>query len=276
MTQYIITDSTAYLDPEYARAQSIRVVPLNVILEDRVFKEGHGLSNREYFSLLRSQPIFPKTSQPAAGDFLACFQELQPGDEALVLLISGGLSGTVQSALVARDMLEEGASRIYILDSRLTAAALMMNIMHARELMDAVRPMAEIVAEVQETCQRTRLFFVVNNLEYLVRGGRLGHWSRVLANLMQIKPVLQLKDGQIELYQKIRTRHQAVNHILELFQSNLSTIRRAALMHVDCAEDAAGLAARIREIYDGDIPICDVGPVIGSHVGPGTIGLAWF
>lgn len=276
MAAYMITDSTAYLDPDYIREKHIRVVPLSVILEDRAFKEGYGMSNREYFSLLRARPIYPKTSQPAAGDFLASFQEMAPDDEVLVLLISSQISGTVQSAMMARDMLEEGRERIHIIDSRQTAGALMMLAGYAQELIDSGLPMNEVLSMVEAACQKTKTYFVVINLEYLVRGGRLGNLARVFANIMQIKPVLQLKEGRIELYQKIRTRHQAVNHLLELLEEDAGSIQRLALMHVDCADDAAALADRIRAIYKGEFQICDIGPVIGSHVGPGTLGITWF
>lgn len=276
MGRFIITDSTAYLDPDYIASKQIRVVPLSVVLEDRSFKEGEGLTNREYFDLLRSKPIYPKTSQPSAGDFVACFEALQPGDEAVVLLISSGISGTVQSAMLARDMLDDRGQHVYVIDTQLTAGALMMIIHYAQGLLETEMPTEEIVLEMQKICQHTRIFFVVDNLEYLVRGGRLGNLARVFANIMQIKPVLQLKGGHIELYQKIRTRRQAIEHLLDLVRADQASIQRLSLMHVDCPEDARELAARVSAFYTGEIAICDIGPVIGSHVGPGTLGITWF
>lgn len=277
MTRYIVTDSTAYLDQSYLENGSIRVVPLNVNLEGEVFKEGEHYTNREYFSILRKRPIYPQTSQPPAGEFLQCFESFEPGDEALVLLISGGISGSILSAQVAREMLDaERAARVHIVETNITAGGLMAVVDYARELLDTGVPIDKAVAEIEDIARRVQLFFVVEDLEYLVRGGRVGHWSRVVANTLKIKPVLFFQKGKIEVYQKIRTKHKALDHIYELTREQAPGMRRLSVMHVDCPEELEQFAARLRPHYQGELLFCDLGPVIGSHVGPGTIGVSWF
>lgn len=277
MTRYIVTDSTAYLDHSYLAAGNIRVVPLNVNLEGEMFKEGEHYSNREYFTILRKRPVYPQTSQPPAGEFLQCFESFQPGDEALVLLISGGISGSILSAQVAREMLDpERAARIHIIETNITAGGLMALVHYVRKRLDSGVPISEMIAEVEEIARRIQLFFVVDNLEYLVRGGRVGHWSRVVANTLKIKPVLHFQNGRIEVYQKIRTKRKALDHIYELTRKEIPQMRQLSLMHVDCQEELEQFASRLIPHYQGQILVCDLGPVIGSHVGPGTIGVSWF
>ncbi len=276
MTRYIITDSTAYLGEEYFLSYPVKKVPLYVNLEGDVFKEGEKYSNKEYYEIMRSKPLYPQTSQPAAGEFLTCFESLNDEDEALVLLISGGISGTIQSAQMARDMLGANADRIHILETNITAGGLMLIVDWARQRLEEGTPTEQVLKELEDISKRVKLFFVVDNLEYLVRGGRVGHWSRVLANTLKLKPVLHFEKGKIELYQKIRTKHKALDHIVDLVAAELPHINRLSVMYVDNASEAEQLSERIKEFYPGEIMLCGLGPVIGSHVGPGTLGIAWF
>ncbi len=275
MARNIVTDSTAYLDEEYIRKHKIRVVPLYVHLDDAVFKEGSGMSHRAYYQLMRTRPIFPRTSQPSAGDFLEIYKEARSDDELLVLTISSALSGTEQSAYAALQILDEPHARIEIFDSRLTAAALAMMIYKAQRMLDDLLPTGMILQHLVNLPELTRTYFVVDNLEYLKRSGRIGSWAKMLADAFQIKPVLQLKNGEIELYQKIRTRHKALAHIVELIAKEAENIEQLYVMHVDCTEEAEKLAGQIRTVYKGAINLMEVGPVIGSHVGPGGLGAAW-
>lgn len=276
MSRIIVTDSTSYLDEGYRQDKHIRVVPLNVDFNGQSFKEGEHFSNREYYQLMRAEPVFPTTSQPAAGDFLKVFESLTGEDEALVLLISSQISGTVGSARLAREMAGDKLSSIHIVDTNLTAAPLLMVVKLAQKRLDAGWPIDQILEEIDDVSQQMKTYFVVDNLEYLVRGGRLGHWARVLANTLKLKPVLELRGGRIELYQKIRTKHNAINHIFDMLAADLPAVKHLGLMHVDSEDEVRLLESRIREIYNGELFVQEVGPVVGSHAGPGTIGMAWY
>ncbi|MEN6326590.1 MAG: DegV family protein [Syntrophomonas sp.] len=276
MAQFVVTDSTAYLSPEFIKQNKIEVVPLNVNLQGEIFKEGMGRTNHDYFNLLRQQPIFPQTSQPSAGDFLKVFAQLKSGDEALVIVISAGISGTDQSALTARKMLNREDIKIEVIDSRFTSLGLAFQVMKAYELRDRGNKLEDIKEDLINMQKQMSFFFLVDDLEYLARGGRIGHWSKHLGSILQIKPVLHLKDGKIEVFQKIRTRSKAINLIAEEFSKRAGQVEKVAIAHVDSWELVPEIRDKIAGIYKGPLEIYEVGPVIGSHVGPGTVGLCFY
>lgn len=276
MAQLIITDSTAYLPAEFIKQNKVEVVPLNVNLQGEIFKEGSGRNNHDYFKILREQPIFPQTSQPSAGDFLKVFSKLKSDDEALVIVISSGMSGTAQSALTARNMLNREDIKIEVIDSHFTSLGLAFQVMKACELRDRGNKLEDTKKVLLNMQKLLNYFFVVDDLEYLARGGRIGHWSKHLGNILQIKPVLHLKDGKIEVFQKIRTRGKAINLIAEEFSKRAGQIEKAAIAHVDSFELVPEIQEKIAGIYKKPLEVYEVGPVIGSHVGPGTVGLCFY
>ncbi|MEN6349987.1 MAG: DegV family protein [Syntrophomonas sp.] len=276
MAKIVITDSTAYLPSSFIEQHGIKIVPLNIHVKGQVYKEGIDLANREYFNLLRREPIFPQTSQPSSGDFLRVFSSLKAGDEALVLLISSGISGTAQAALMTREMLARPELKINIIDSRSTAIGLGFQVMKACELISQGWETDFIVREIQSVQQRNRFYFLVDDLEYLARGGRISHKSKQIGNILQIKPVLHIKDGRIEVFQKIRTRHKALNLLVEELDKKVEQVEKVALAHVDAADRLEELTAAVRTVYDGPLIVNEVGPVIGTHVGPGAVGVAFY
>lgn len=276
MAKIIITDSTAYLPDAIISQYGVKVVPLNIHFHDRVFQEGIDLTNSDYYHTLRREPIFPLTSQPPAGNFTEIFKKLKPGDEALVILISSSLSGTIQSALLARDILANNQISITIIDSQSTTIGLAFQVIRACELIAEGIEIPVIKSELEKIQESTRLFFVVDNLEYLVRGGRISHLSKYIGNFFKIKPVLWIKSGKIEVFKKIRTKKKAINVIIEELKDYPETVERIAITHVDSPDEAQYLLKEITKIYPADIPIIETGPVIGTHVGPGSIGLAFY
>lgn len=276
MAKIIITDSTAYLPSSFIEQHGIKIVPLNIHVKGQVYKEGIELSNREYYDLLRREPIFPQTSQPSSGDFLRVFSSLNAGDEALVLLISAGISGTVQSAIMAREILDRPDIKIEIIDSRFTSIGLELQIMKACDLISQGYDTEVVCREVQTVRDKINFFFLVDDLEYLARGGRISHLNKRIGNILQIKPILFLKDGRIEVFQKIRTRPKALNLLVEELHKQAHRVEKVALAHVDAAGGIEELQSRLRTVYDGPFIVNEVGPVIGTHVGPGTLGLAFY
>jgi DegV family protein with EDD domain len=275
MAIHIITDSTAYLTEKMLQDEDIRIVPLNVMLQGRQYREGIDLNNRECYRIMRSQSVFPTTSQPSVGDFLQAYRSLPPGAEALVILISSGLSGTWHAAEMAQAMLNRDDVKIHVIDSWSTTIGLALQIMRVCELRRQGQGIDAILEELKRIIPKTRIFFVVDNLEYLYRGGRIGPAAKYFGNMLQIKPVLYIHHGKIDVFDKIRTKYKAVSRIVEAFSDLSPQVEKLAVTHVDAPEEAEELRQRLAEIYSGSIYLRETGPVIGAHVGPGAVGLAY-
>jgi DegV family protein with EDD domain len=277
MAIVVITDSTS--DLPFNNKYNIKVVPLNIKIQDTVFKEGFGPSNQQYYHILRTTPVFPTTSQPSAGDFVKEFSSLDADDEAIVILISSRLSGTVHSAQMAKKMVSAKRNlKITIIDSETTTAALGLQVIKAAELAQSNPELNtdDILAEIERIKRNQRLYFVVDNLEYLARGGRISQASKHLGNILQVKPILHITQGKIEVYEKVRTKPRALARILEEFEASLHSIEKVAIMHVDALEEAQALQEKVQQLYSGEFTISETGPVIGSHTGPGALGLAYY
>jgi DegV family protein with EDD domain len=275
LSSQIISDSTSYLPQDILNEYGIITIPLNIQLDGKSYKEGQDILNDKFYSLLRTSNDFPSTSQPPTGEFLKVFRNLQPNQEALVILISSELSGTVQSALMARSMLEPDLqSQITIIDSRTTAGGLGFQLIKAGEMLVQGKTTTQVAAELERIQAKQDLFFVVDNLEYLVRGGRLGKKSGLIGNLLQLKPVLHLQNGRIELFNKVRTSTRALKTILDQIELNYAKPEKLCVIHVQAEEKGKELQNILQTQYGFPVLFCEAGPVIGSHVGPGALGIA--
>lgn len=278
MAKFIVTDSTSDLPEPYRLKSDLMIVPLNVHINDQVFKDGIDLTNQIYYQRLRNESISPLTSQPSTGDFLTVFNNFDPGDEILVILISSVLSGTAQSALLASElaMQQKPGVKIEIIDSLSAAIGLGFQVMKAYDLMLAGKTMTEIKAELLRIQDKDRIFFVVDNLEYLFRGGRISGISKRIGNILQLKPILTLVEGKIEVFDKVRTKQKAISHILDEARKNAAEMEKIAVLHIDNEAEARLLAEEIGSFCDKPVLITEPGPVIGTHTGPGTVGLAYY
>jgi DegV family protein with EDD domain len=277
LARIIITDSTSDLPRDFVEKLGILTVPLNVHLQDTVYKDGVDIQPSELYHRLRTEDIFPQTSQPSAGDFLKIYQTLQPGDECLVLCISSELSGTYQSAQIARDMAAEKIpANIHIVDSRSASIGLGLQVIYAQQCFDQGKDMEQTLFELAGLRRRMRILFAVDTLDYLARGGRISQLSMRLGNLLQLKPVLHLEDGRIELLDKVRTKPKAIQRILDVFIKEAPQAQQVAVVHFDALDEGHSLLERVQEHYSGPIMLIQGGAVIGSHVGPGTVGIGWY
>ena len=168
--------------------------------------------------------------------------------------------------------------KITIIDSETTTAALGLQVIKAAELAQSNPELNtdDILAEIERIKRNQRLYFVVDNLEYLARGGRISQASKHLGNILQVKPILHITQGKIEVYEKVRTKPRALARILEEFEASLHSIEKVAIMHVDALEEAQALQEKVQQLYSGEVTISETGPVIGSHTGPGALGLAYY
>ncbi|MGI6488550.1 MAG: DegV family protein [Syntrophomonadaceae bacterium] len=277
MAVTIVTDSTAYLAEDIINEYDIKVVPLNVSINGEAFQEGSRYSNHDYYQRLRSENIFPTTSRPSAGDFYEVFSKIDPGDTIIGVLISTGISGALYSAEVARGMLPE--REIILVDSRYTVMALAFQVIRAAEMAREGHEVTAILAEMERIREGTVLHFLVDDLEYLYRGGRLTRVEKLLGNVLQIKPILYMNEGKIMVYEKVRTKNKALDKILADFTLRVKAgrVEAACIQHVEVPEEALELREMVEAIFDGPVLMAEeAGPVIGSHVGPGSLALAYY
>jgi DegV family protein with EDD domain len=273
----IVTDSTAYLPEAAVRQHDIRVVPLYVHFGEQAFREGVELSNEEFYTRLKEAPELPTTSQPSAGEFHQVFKELvEAGHEVVTLTISSKLSGTWNSAMAAKEMLPEAG--ITIIDSLSTSVGLHLMIEAAIEAISAGATRQEIVETLEPIKQRMRILFVVDTLEYLAKGGRIGNAKAFLGTLLKVKPILVLQDGAIEPLEQVRSKRKALTRMLDLVEENVGSHGSQAKTGITNAlvpEEAEALGKELLERLDCAQPVMgELGPVIGTHTGPGVIGIA--
>jgi DegV family protein with EDD domain len=273
----IVTDSTAYMDDAYAKEHDIKVVPLKVMMGDDSWREGVDISNDEFYRQLRLSPSFPTTSQPSAGEFLEAYKEMSSRYDSLMSIhISSGISGTVESAGSAAAEMEDYP--IEIIDSRFTSIALMMLIQEMVEARDKGQDVAQIKAHIDKRIKSADLMFAVDTLEYLHKGGRIGGAQAMMGSMLKIKPILYL-DGKIEALEKVRGSGKALDRLVELTKEKLG--KKKALVgftHIQDEERMQELMRRVKSAVkcEGDLYFNETGPVVGSHTGPGTVGVTFF
>ncbi|MFL7790867.1 MAG: DegV family protein [Anaerolineae bacterium] len=274
----IVTDSTANI-PEAALGDfDIPVIPLWLIWGDDRFRDSVDIDPPTFYGRLPESKVFPTTSQPSAGEFIDFFQEAGQGADAIVgVFISSKLSGTVASALAAKIQLPDLDVRV--VDSLSTSMGLGFAVLEAARAAAAGKPVDDIVAAAEKACDGMNVMFAVDTLEYLYRGGRIGGAKRLLGTALNLKPLLYLEDGRIEALASVRTKRKAVARMLDVAEENLAgkQMAEAAVLDVDCPDEGAAVAETIRERFG--LPVVyqtQVSPVIGAHVGPGTVGVCFY
>ena len=274
----IVTDSTAYLPAELIARYGIRVVPLKVLFGPEAYAEGVDISNSEFYGKLMEASTLPTTSQPSVGDFLQVYGEADR--EAVPILsihISSKLSATFSTALTAKSELPQ--SQIEIVDSLSASMGLGMVVLAAARAADEGQPLSQIRASCEKLIRSMNVFFMVDTLEYLHKGGRIGGAAALLGTVLRVKPLLYLKEGQIEVLAKVRTKRRALKRLLELVEEHVpeGTSVHAAVIHAQAAEEASALAKEIRARFNcAEMHLSELGAVIGTHVGPRAIGLAFY
>jgi len=272
----VVTDSTAYLPPDVRERLGIPVIPLNVLWGEEVLKDGVDIDPPTFYQRLQTAKVMPTTSQPSAGEFVEFFRRVaeEKGTDTIVgAYISSQLSGTIASAEAAKALLPE--LRIEIIDSRSTSMGLGFQVMAAAEAAQAGASVEEVVAAAARVRERMYILFMVDTLEFLHRGGRIGGGKRFLGTALQIKPILGL-DGVIEGVEQVRTKKKALARMLELMRERAgnSSVFRAAVVHANAPEDAQALAEELKaQLKPEELYLAEVSPVIGTHTGPGTLGM---
>ena len=273
----IVTDSTAYLPQTCIDQYHIAIAPLSVIWGDQIYRDGVDIQPAEFYTRLTTSKIMPTTSQVTPAAMLDAFQPLlAQGYDVLGIFVSSKISGTVQSALQARDMLDGAAQRVAIVDSLSTTMAMGWPVLTAARAAQAGEHLAECQKIAENTCKNSGVLFVVETLEFLRRGGRIGGAQAMLGTVLNIKPILELRDGRIEAVEKVRTKQKAIHHVVDLVTERIpsGTPVRVAITHANSEADASlMLAAAQKAMNPLETMICPMSPVIGAHAGPGTVAL---
>jgi fatty acid kinase fatty acid binding subunit len=270
----IVTDSTADLTKEQQQAAGITVVPLNVHFGDQVFRDHVDLTADEFFRRLKASAQLPRTSQPSVGLFEEAYRTLREnGDEIVSVHLSSKVSGTYNSALMAAKGVDEQV--IEVVDSLSTSMALGFMALEGARLARAGRDRATIAERLRALVPKARVICVVDTLTYLERGGRIGKARALLGSLLNVKPILQLKDGEVVPIGRARGRPQALTKLVELLERD-GHVSQLAIMHGAAQADAEQLRERVAASYPGlDILLTEIGAVLGTHTGPGVIGFTY-
>jgi len=275
----IVTDSTAYLPDDLLKQYSITVTPQILIWGDETFQDGVDIQPNEFYRKLETAKTMPTTSQVAIITMKAAFENLlESGYDVLGIFISAKLSGTMQSALQAREMLPKATSNIVVLDSNSTSMAMGFHVLMVARAAQAGASMVECQKLAEEARKHTGVYFVVDTLEFLRRGGRIGGAQAMLGSALNLKPLLELRDGRIESIEKVRTKGKAINRMIELIierTAGRNPIRLATLHANAEAEAKAALDKAAAQLHPVEQVLASVSPVIGTHAGPGTVGLAY-
>lgn len=280
MTVKIITDSTAYLDRDTLRDLDIVEISLGVNFENRSFKEIE-ITNEEFYALMEKSPKIPTSSQPSPADFYEAFARIvEKGDQVAGVFLSTDFSGTYYSAVTARGMILEKypEARIELIDSRIAASPAGYVAVAGARAARAGLPLEQVVAVMKEVVNKGKLYFTPKTLEYLKKGGRIGGAAALMGTLLQVKPILTVVDGKVAVYDKVRTSEKATAKLIDiLIQDHRSTgVLEAKVLHINCLDEAQKVAEKITELSGLEVDIGSMGPVIGLHVGPGTLGIGYY
>ncbi|MBT3389923.1 MAG: DegV family protein [Chloroflexi bacterium] len=273
----IVTDSTAYLPKDLVEKYNMTVVPLTVIWGEETYRDDIDITPTQFYTRLETANVMPTTSQATIQDFKDAYERLHSaGYEILSVLISSKLSGTISSAEQAYKMVPDATIEIF--DSETTAMALGFQALAAARAAAEGADLAACKAAAADVRSRSGVIFAVDTLEFLHRGGRIGGASRFLGTALKLKPLLEVTNGVIEPVDKVRTKRKAHERLIEVISERVAGKKniRLATLHANSSEDANRVlddaSARMSAI---EAIRSEVSPVIGTHVGPGTVGLAY-
>lgn len=277
----IVTDSTANITPALLDGNPIRVLPLQLIWGHRIYRDGIDISPKEFYTDLERATIMPTTSQTTPAEFMQAYSELiEQGYDILSIHISSKLSGTMDSATQAKNNFPK--AKIELVDSLSTSMSMGFQAMAAARLAANGGSLQECKAVAEKAKEKTGVYFAVDTLEYLKRGGRIGGAAAFLGTALKLKPILELQDGKIEAVERVRTLSKTLDRLLELVEAKLASesgpVRLCAIHGNSYAEAEQLLEKAVQRFTPkmvSEALISDISPVIGTHTGPGALGLAW-
>ncbi|GIK10843.1 MAG: fatty acid-binding protein DegV [Anaerolineaceae bacterium] len=275
----LVTDSTAWIPKDLLAQYNITVAPQVLIWGEETLNDGIDIQPTEFYSRIKTAKVMPTTSQVSIVTMQNIFNDLlEKGFDVLGIFISSKLSGTIQSATQAREALNSGKDKIHIVDSYSTAMAMGFHVLAAARAIEKGASLAEAISVAEKARDHTGVYFAVETLEFLHRGGRIGGAQRFIGAALNMKPVLALVDGRVEAIERIRTKSKAVERVFELVAEKTrgKTPLHLASLHANAPEEARALLERARkELNAEEAVFTEVSPVVGNHAGPGVVGLAY-
>lgn len=272
----IVTDSTADLDELYLNKYNISLVPLQIRFNEETYKDRVEITPAEFYERLKINKT-ASTSQPSPADIYQVYKKLSDqGDSIISLHISSDLSGTYQAALLAKSMLPD--ADIHVIDSRTVSVGLGLVVLAAAKAAQQNKDVAEIIALVNDTIPKVKIYFVVDTLEYLARGGRIGKAASLLGSLLNIKPVLGVLDGIVQPVEKVRGKNRAIKQIIELVKAETNGGKGSFIAaHAGNQEGFGNFVEKLQaEVKCEELLFGELGPVVGCHGGPGLVGVAFY
>ncbi|MGL5315495.1 MAG: DegV family protein [Peptostreptococcaceae bacterium] len=280
MSIKIVTDSTSYIPQEYIDKYDISVVSLNVVMNNASRRE-LDIDNKFFYEEMNASNEIPKSSQPIPEEMLSTFNNLVNDGHSIVgIFLSSHMSGTYSSANMIKNMVLEDSpnANIHIIDSKTNCMQMGFAAIEGARLANEGKSMDEVINACNHVLNNSRFIFSPNTLDYLKKGGRIGSASALFGTILQIKPILTVVDGETSVFTKVRTRKKAIDTMVD---SALNEIKEKGLgdiivHHINCEEEGLKLAKILEEALNVNVKIQSIGPVIGLHVGPGSIGIAYY
>ena len=272
----IVTDSTSYIPQEYIKKYDIKIVSLNVVMNGDSRREVD-IDNKYFYKEMNESKEIPKSSQPIPQEMLEIFKGIvEEGDSVVGIFLSSKMSGTYSTANMVKEMVleEYPNANIQILDSKTNC----MQMGFAAKASNEGKSMDEVIAIAEYVFNNSRFLFTPETLEYLKKGGRIGGAAALFGNILQIKPILTVVDGETSVFKKVRTRKKTIEEIVTTVLNDIESkgLGDIIVHHINCEEEGLKLAKILEEKLCRKVSIQSIGPVIGLHVGPGSIGIAYY
>jgi len=275
----IVTDSTAYIPPDLVEKHNLTVTPQVLIWGEETYQDGVDIQPDEFYERLKTTKVMPTTSQVSITTMKSAFESLvEKGYDVLGIFLSAKLSGTIQSAIQAKEMMDKAGEKVTFVDSLSTAMAMGFQVLTVARAVEDGANLEDAIALAEKAREHTGVYFAVDTLEFLHRGGRIGGAQRFLGTALNMKPVLAVQDGRVEAVERIRTKSKALERVLELVAENTQgkTPIRLATLHASAEKEAQELLEKAsNELNATESILTTVSPVVGTHAGPGTVGLAY-
>lgn len=271
-----MTDSTSDLRPEILKQYDVHMVPLTIQIGEKTYLDRIDLEPKSFLELMEKADELPKSSQPAPGIFKELYDKLgENGDQVLSIHMTGGMSGTVESARAAAELTD---TDVTVIDSRYISYALSFQVLEAAQMAKEGKSMEEIVARVDEIRRNTKLFVVVDTLDNLVKGGRIGKGRALVGSFLKIKPIASLDDGEYTPVAKARSHKKVVDYLFEDFMERTKgkTVKGVGFAHANGFAMAEPLRDRIIESGFSDVYFDYTTPVISTHTGIGALGFMFY
>ena len=276
----IVTDSTSYISDEYIKKYDIKLVSLNVIINGVSSRE-IDIENEVFYEEIKNSKEIPKSSQPIPNEMLNTFREIvEDGDSIVGIFLSSKMSGTYSNANMIKDMILEDYpdADIHILDSKTNCMQMGFAVIEAARAASERKSINEVINAANHVINNSRFLFTPETLEYLKKGGRIGGAAALFGNVLQIKPILTVVNGETSVFKKVRTRKKAIEEIVKTVLDEIESkgLGDIVVHHINCQEDGLKLAKALENKLGKKVDIQSIGPVIGVHVGPGSIGIAYY